>query len=154
MFIQAIPSQGDVPSFETVSENLKTFSKFMKEDENMSLKNNSLFGGWISIASKTYRHDKIIKKKNLPHQFEDWIYRECKIKKQTIYNDKNLYKLMSVAPKLLNCRVNMTYLVKSYEILLDYFGENEEQIPRKYNFCCACEACISYFSEEKKHNYN
>ena len=69
----------------------------MKEDENMSLKNKSLFGGWISIASKTHRHVKIIKMKNLPHQFEDWIYRECKIKKQTIYNDKNIYKLMSVA---------------------------------------------------------
>ena len=104
----------------------------MKEDKNMSLKNKSLLGGWISIASKAYRHDKIIKKKNLPHQFEDWIHRECKIKKQTIYNDKNLYKLMSVAPKLLNCRVNMTYLVKSYEILLDYLEENEEQIPRKH----------------------
>ena len=35
----------------------------MKEDENMSLKNKSLFGGWISIASKAYRHDKIIKRR-------------------------------------------------------------------------------------------
>ena len=50
----------------------------MKEDENMSLKNKSLFGGWISIASKAYRHDKIIKKKNLSHQFEDWIYKSVK----------------------------------------------------------------------------
>ena len=68
----------------------------------MSLKNKFLFGGWISIAAKTYRHDKTMKKKNLPHRFEDWIYRECKIKKQTICNYRNLYKLMSVAPKLLN----------------------------------------------------
>ena len=55
---------------------------------------------------------------------------------------------MSVAPKLLNCRVNMTYFVKNYEILLDYFKENEEQIPCKNNFYCACKACISYFSEK------
>ena len=64
----------------------------MKEDENMSLKNKFLFGGWISVAAKAYRHDIIMnmKGKNLPHRFEDWIYRECKIKKQTVYNYRNL----------------------------------------------------------------
>ena len=39
----------------------------------MSLKNEVLFGGWISIVAKAYRHDKIINKKDLPHRFEDWI---------------------------------------------------------------------------------
>ena len=102
-FIQNFPSQEDVPSFEVISQDRKKFSKYMKEDENMSLKNKFLFGGWISIVAKAYRHDKIIKGKKFSHQFEDWIYRECKIKKQTI-----LYKLISVAPKLLNCRVSMT----------------------------------------------
>ena len=102
-FIQDIPSQGDIPSFEAISEDLKTISKSMKEGENMSLKIKFLFGWWISIAVKVYRHDKIMKKKNLPRRFEDWIYRECKIKKQIIYNYRNLYKLMSVALKLLNC---------------------------------------------------
>ena len=56
-------------------------------------------------------------------------YTEPKIKKQTIYTYRNLYKLMSVAPKLLNCCVNMTNIVKNYQILLDNFKENEEQIP-------------------------
>ena len=46
-FFQGIPSQGDVSSFEAISENLKAISKSMKEDENMSLKNKFLFGGWI-----------------------------------------------------------------------------------------------------------
>ena len=132
-FIQGIPSQGGVPSFEAISENLKAISKSMKEDENMSLKNKFLFGGWISVAAKAYRDDKIIKGKSLPHRFENWIYRECKIQKQTIYNYRNLHKLMSVAPKLLNCRVNMTYYVKNHETLIGYFEENEEQIPWKYH---------------------
>ena len=35
---------------------------------------------------------------------------------------------MGVAPKLMNCRVNMTYFVKNHEILINYFEENEEQI--------------------------
>ena len=64
-----------MPSFEAVSEELKAISKSRKENENSSLKNELLFDGWISIAAKAYRHDKIIKKKNLPHRFEFWIYR-------------------------------------------------------------------------------
>ena len=74
-FIQDILNQGYVPSFEAISEDLKTFSKSTKEDENMSLKNKPPFGGWISIAAKIYRHDKIIKKKYLPHRSENQIYR-------------------------------------------------------------------------------
>ena len=49
-FIQNFPSQRNVPSFEEISERLKAISKSMKEDENMSLKNKTLFGGWISVA--------------------------------------------------------------------------------------------------------
>ena len=60
-FIQEIPSQGDVLCFKAISEELKAISKSLKEDENMSLKNKFLFGGWISVAAKAYRHDKIIK---------------------------------------------------------------------------------------------
>ena len=70
-FIQDTPKREDVSSFKAISENLKTSSKSIKEDENMRLKNKYLFGGWISIAAKVYRHDKIIKKKNLPHRSED-----------------------------------------------------------------------------------
>ena len=55
---------------------------------------------------------------------------------------------MGVAPNLLNCQIKMTYFVKNYEIFLDCFKENEEQIPWKYNFYYECKACISYFSEE------
>ena len=120
----------------------------MKENEKMRLKNKFLFGRWISIAAKVYRHDKIIKKKNLPRRFEDWIYRECGIKKQTIYNHRNLCKLMSVVPKLLHCQVNMTYFVKKYETLMGYFEENEQLIPWKHHFNCECENCNSYFFEK------
>ena len=37
IFIQDIPNQEDIP-FEAISEDLKAILKFMKEDENMSLK--------------------------------------------------------------------------------------------------------------------
>ena len=74
-FIQNFPSQRDVPSFDEISKELKAISKSMKENENMSLKNKYLFGGWLSIAEKAYRRDKFIKGKNLPQRFNDWIYR-------------------------------------------------------------------------------
>ena len=44
--IQGIPNQRDVPSFEAISEDLKTLSKSMKENENTSLKNK-----FLSVAS-------------------------------------------------------------------------------------------------------
>ena len=46
---------------------------------------------------------------------------------------------MSVAPKLMNCWVNMTYFVKNHEILFNRFEENEEHIPWKHEFYCTCE---------------
>ena len=57
-FIEDIPSQEDRFSFEAISDYLKTFSKSIKENENMSLKNKVLMGGWISKAAKVFRRDK------------------------------------------------------------------------------------------------
>ena len=139
-FIQDIPSEENMPSFEAITGYLKTFSKSIKEDENMGLKNKTLIGGWILITSKVYR------RQNLSCRFEDWLYEECRIKRQTSYNYRNLYKLMSVAPKLMNCRVNTTYFFKNHEILFKYFDE-ETQTPWKHAFFCTCEDCISYFGE-------
>ena len=86
-FIQNFASQRNVPSFEKISERLKPISKSMKENENMGVKNKALFGGWISVAKMAYKRDKLIQR------FDDWMYRECGIKKQRIYNYKNLYEL-------------------------------------------------------------
>ena len=94
--------------FEEMSNRLKTYSKYITEFENTTLKNKVLFGGWLSEAFKVYRRDKICGK-TVPKRFEDWIQRECGIKKQAVYNHKNLYKLVSIAAKLFNCQVNTIY---------------------------------------------
>ena len=112
----------------------------------MSLKDKILMGGWISTAAKVFRRDKNMRGENLPGRFENQMYRECGIKKQTIYNYKNLYKLMRLTLKLLNCKVNMTFFVKNHDILFNYFEEKEEQIPWKHNVCYDCETCSSYFT--------
>ena len=124
-----------------MTNRLKTFSKCIKNDENISLKNKCLFGRWILMASKLFR------KGNLPCRFEDWLYRSCKVRRQASYNYRNLFKLMSVAPKLINCKINATYFVKNYEILLNYFEELKHKTPWKHVFSCTCEDCISYFGE-------
>ena len=59
-------------SLEAMIGYLKTFSKFIKEHKNMSLKNKCLVGGWILMASKIYRQE------DLPYGFEDWLYCLCK----------------------------------------------------------------------------
>ena len=99
-FIEDIPSQEDRFTFEAISDSLKTLLKSIKESENMSLKNKVLLGGWTSTAAKVFRRDKNVHGKNLYGRFEDWMYNECGIKKQTTFNYKNLYKLMRSAPKL------------------------------------------------------
>ena len=104
-FIDDIPT--NEPSFEAMTNRLKTFSKCIKDDENISLKNKCLFGGWILMASKLYRNE------NLPHTFEDWLYHLWKVKRQASYNYRNLFKLMSVASKLINCKINATHFVKN-----------------------------------------
>ena len=70
-FIQGILSQEDITSFKAITDYLKTFSKSMKEVENMILKNKTLLGGWISTPAKGFRRDKSMEKKNLPGRFED-----------------------------------------------------------------------------------
>ena len=71
--INDIPNEE--PSFEEITDYFKTFLKCIKDDENMSLKNKCLFGGWILMALKVYR------KESLSHKLEDWLYCLCKNKK-------------------------------------------------------------------------
>ena len=82
-FIEDIPNQED-RSFEEISDYLKTFSKSIRENENMSWKNKTSMGDWVSTAVKVFKRDKNILGENLHGRFEDWMYRECGIKKQTI----------------------------------------------------------------------
>ena len=99
-FIPNIPSED--PSFEAITGNLKAFSKSIKEHESMGLKNKYLIGGWLLMPANIYRQQK------LSCQLEDWLYEKCGIKKQTSCNYRNLHKLISLAPKVMNCRVNAT----------------------------------------------
>ena len=99
-FIPNITSED--PSFEAITGNLKTFSKSIKEHESMRLKNKYLIGGRLLMPANIYRQQK------LSCQLEDWLYEKCGIKKQTSCNYRNLHKLISLAPKVMNCRVNAT----------------------------------------------
>ena len=116
--------------------------------KNKSLKNKALLDGWISTAAQVFRREKNIRRENLPDRFEDWIYRQCRMKKQTSYNYKNLYKLMKIARKLMNCRVNMTYFVLNHGILFNYFSEGNEKERWKHSIPCNCKGCRSYFAEQ------
>ena len=110
--------QDDRFSFEKISDYLKPFSKSSIKAENMTLKNKVLLGSWIVTASKVFRHDKM-QGRNLPGRYDERMLKECKIKMQPMYNYKNLYKLMRIALKLLNCRFKMTYFVKNHDILFN-----------------------------------
>ena len=135
-FIPDIPIEE--PSFKVITSNLNFFLKSIKDHKNKGFKNKPLIGGWLLMAAKRY------KRQNLSCLFEDWLYEKCGIKIQIFYNYRNLYTLISLAQKLLNCRVNVTYIFKNHEILFKYFVD-KEQTPWKHNIFCTCETCTSYF---------
>ena len=128
-------------SLEGMLEEIKNISRYVKETENASLKNNVLFGEWLSSARNRYKY---IKNMDLPKQFDKWVHRECGMVRKTMYNYINLYKLMFIAPKLCSCRVSMTYFIKNHKTLMTYF-QNEENIPWTHQFDCKCSNCNAYF---------
>ena len=105
----------------------KKISRSVGDVEKMSLKNKVLLGGWISMAARVFRREKNMRGKNLLGRFEDWMHKNCGMKKQTTYNYKNLYKLMKMTPRLTNCRVTRTYFVLNHDILFNYFYEENEE---------------------------
>ena len=104
----------------------------------MGLKDKSLIGGWLLMTAKIYKWQ------SLSCLFENWLTEECGINRQTFYKYGNLYTLMSIAPKSLNCRVNVTYFFKNHEILFKYFVD-EVQTPWKHSIFYTYEGCTSYF---------
>ena len=66
VLVQNFPSIEEVSSFERIQEELKMISKHIKDDENMSLGNKALFGGWIAVARMVYKRNKFIKGVGLP----------------------------------------------------------------------------------------
>ena len=147
-YIGDIPSQEEQLAFETISDSIKNLTKSVSEVQNMSLKNKVLLGGWISTAAKVFRREKNIRGENLPGRFEDWIYRQCGMKKQASYNYKNLYKLMKITPKLIKCKYYV--FVLHHDTLFNHFSEENEEQPwkRKHSVPCNCEVCRSYFAEQ------
>ena len=130
-------------SFEGIQEQLKMISKHIKDGENMSLRNKVSFGGWMAIARMVYKRGRLIKDVDLTRRFHYWMDKEFMIKKQTIYDYIRLDELMSIAPKLLNCQVSMSYFVKNYEILMTYFKSS--QTVWKHQHDCTRDDCNSYF---------
>ena len=130
-------------SFEGIQEQLKMISKHIKDGENMSLRNKVSFGGWMAIARMVYKRGKLIKDVDLTRRFHYWMDKEFMIKKQTIYDYIRLDESMSIAPKLLNCQVSMSYFVKNYEILMTYFKSS--QTVWKHQHDCTRDDCNSYF---------
>ena len=143
VFIQDFPSTEQASSFEGIQEELKMVLKLIKDGENMSLINKALFGGWIAVAKMAYNRDKLIKGASLPRRFDYWMNKKFKLEKQTIYDYIHLYKLVSIAPKLLNCQVSMSYFVKNYVVFMAYFKSSQTAWIHKYD--CACDDCSSYF---------
>ena len=74
IFIKNFPSIQEVFSFEGILEELKIISEYMKDGENMNLRNKDLLGGWMSVARMVYKRDKLIERKSLPPELDLYDY--------------------------------------------------------------------------------
>ena len=115
---QYFDDENQIHLIKKYSSDHSVISKHVKETENVSLKNNILFGEWLSNARNRYKY---IKNMDLPKQFDKWVHKECEVVKQKMYNYINLYKLMCITLKLCGCRVNMIYFIKNHKTLMTYF---------------------------------
>ena len=59
-----------------------SFSGSVGDVENMSLKNKVLLGGWISMVARVFKREKNMHGENLPGQFEDWMHKNCGMRKK------------------------------------------------------------------------
>ena len=77
--IHLIKKYSSEHSLEGMLEEIKVISKYVKETESASLKNNVRFGEWLSNARNRYNYTKDM---DLPKQFD----KECGMVKETMYN--------------------------------------------------------------------
>ena len=56
---------------------------------------------------------------------------------------KRIYKLVSKAPRLINCQMSVNRFLKHYDIMIEYF-DSDVQSPWKHALTCSCEGCLSF----------
>ena len=140
-----IPKIDEVKDINQIEVILTECSLYMKKTESFYLKNAYQFGDWLQMAFKLFRHEKyVVRNPRLPATFEKWL-KNINISKKQFYTYKNLRKLIVVAPKLINCRVTVKFLIERYMILIAYFKNNNDDI-WSHEVNCECQNCIEYFN--------
>ena len=130
-------------SFEKVSETIRIYVNTMKKTDNFVLKNAYTLGSWLILAEKHFKREKYLKRNtSLPKQFGIWV-KTFGISRQSADIYKNILKLITQAPRLINCQISINLLKKDYVLLNEYFENNDS--PWKHNLKCKCEICRSYF---------
>ena len=111
-----------IKNIKEIKPYLKEYASYMKNIENFSLKNACLLGGWLCIAFKIYRKEiYLFKNVDLPRTFEKWININFNISKTRSCTYRNLAKLVKMVPKLIHCRVSVSFLMEKCIILKTYF---------------------------------
>ena len=116
-----------------------------RKTDNFVLKNAYTFGNWLIYAKRNFRKEKYLKRNSaLPKQFGTWV-KTFGISRKTSDIYKKVYKLIGKAPKLINCQISITFLMKNYLLLREHFKHEDHEYPWKHDLNCACEICEAYF---------
>ena len=143
-YLTSIPSGRSV-TFEEVRRRVEECSIMSRKSKNFVVKNGYTFGSWLLLAERLYRRERFLNRNHsLPKQFAAWM-KAFGISKTSTDTYKRIYKLVSKAPRLINCQMSVNRFLKHYDIMIEYF-DSDVQSPWKHALTCSCESCLSYFS--------
>ena len=143
-YLTSIPSIRSV-TFEEVRRRVEECSIMSRKSKNFVDKNGYTFGSWLLLAERVYRRERFLNRNHsLPKQFAVWV-KAFGVSKTSADTYKRIYKLVSKAPRLINCQMSVNRFLKHYDIMIEYF-DSDVQSPWKHALTCSCESCLSYFS--------
>ena len=143
-YIPNTPKTKNIKRVKEIEQKLKDIASYVNNIENFSLKNGYLFGRWLCLAFELYKREKyVFKNVELPQTFEKWIVRDFNISKTRSCLYRKLVGLIDTAPKLVHCRVSISFLMGKYNTLHTHFKTIDSVW--SHTDTCDCEQCKKYF---------
>ena len=123
------PVSSATMSLQDLRQQLENCFAMTRKTDNFVLKNAYTFGNWLIYAEKIFKEEKYLKRNSaLPKQFGMWV------------------KTFGISRKTSdNCQISITFLMKNYLLLKEYFKHEDDEYPWKHDLNCLCEKCGAYF---------
>ena len=109
--------------------------------EKFSMGNAYVIGTWLEAAFTKFEENMANRRGG---NFEDWLNVNTHFKKSKANDLRNFAKLAKTIPKILNCKLPLTFFTKNFSVLMKHVqGKNEAW---NHSFMCQCQLCSEYLN--------